>query len=106
MIGRLKTAAEVAAEKEPGFLTRNGDVLRSMGAGAVGLGAGTVGGHLAIKGVDTVLRRRGGQGIGDGAVRWIAPLAMGGAGMAMGSWRAHQDEMMRRVDRLKDRQKG
>lgn len=101
MMGRLKTAEEVAANK--GLIARNREVLKSIGAGALGLGAGTAGGYLATKGVDTLLRRNGGQGIPPGALRWIAPIAMGGAGMAMGSWRAHQDEMMRRANEQKAR---
>lgn len=93
MMGRLKTAEEVAANEA--LAARNRDVLKSIGAGALGLGAGTVGGYLATKGVDAALKRRNGQGIPPGALRWMAPIAMGGMGLAAGSWRAHQDQMMR-----------
>lgn len=103
MIGRLKTAAEVEAEQgaelaKHELVARNREVLKSIGAGALGLGAGTAAGYLATKGVDSLMRRGGGAGIPpQSAARWIAPLAVGGMGMAMGSWRAHQDAMMRQA---------
>jgi len=103
MMGRLKTAEEAKIEgARPGLLARNRDVLKSIGAGALGLGAGTAGGYLATKGVDAFLKRQGGQGIPHGAAKWIAPIAMGGMGMAMGSWRAHQDAMMRQANEKKE----
>jgi len=103
MIGRLKTAAEVIAGNDKALAkqelaARNRAVLKSIGAGTLGLGAGTVAGYLGTKGVDALLRRGGGAGIPPAAAaRWIAPIAVGGMGMAMGSWQAHQQEMMRRA---------
>jgi hypothetical protein len=103
MIGRLKTAAEIVAEQDEELAKRrlkerNLEVLKSIGMGALGMGTGTVAGYLATKGVDKLMRRGGGAGISpQSAARWIAPLAVGGMGMAMGSWRAHQDAMMRQA---------
>lgn len=100
MIGRLKTAAEVARESKEqaskdALTEKNKTVLKSIGAGALGLGAGTLGGYLATEGVNRFMKRKGGPGLPPGALRWGVPLATGAMGMAMGSWRAHQDQLMR-----------
>jgi hypothetical protein len=89
MIGRLKTAEET----ERG----NRQLLKTMLAGTLGVGAGTGAGYLGVRGADALMRRGGGAGIPvDSVARVIGPVAGAGLGLALGSWQAHQQEMMRR----------
>lgn len=93
MIGRLKTAAEIAADEQQ----QRPGLLRPMLAGAAGLGVGTGAGYAAMRGIDALSRRSGGAGIPHNTLfHTIAPLATGGLGMALASWQAHQQEMMKR----------
>lgn len=101
MIGRLKTAEEAKTQTKGELAKRNHAVLKSIGAGALGLGVGTLAGYAGTKGIDALLRRNNGKGIPPGVLRWAAPIAVGGLGMATSSWRAHQQEMMRRADKDK-----
>jgi hypothetical protein len=92
---RLKTAAEVAREKE--LEGSNKAVLKAILGGSLGLGAGTAAGYLGMRGADAVSRRLTGQAIPHDTIgRILVPLASGGLGMALGSWEAHQKELMNR----------
>jgi len=95
MIGRLKTAEEIAEHER--LENSNRAVLKAILGGSLGVGAGTAAGYLGMRGADALSKKFTGQGIPAGHVaRYIAPLARGGLGMALGSWQAHQQELMNR----------
>jgi hypothetical protein len=92
---RLKTAEEVARQKK--LEDGNREVLKAILGGSLGIGAGTAAGYLGMRGADAVSRHLTGHGIpADSIGRLIVPMASGGLGMALGSWQAHQQELMNR----------
>lgn len=95
MIGRLKTAEEIAEQKR--LEHGNRAVMKAILGGSLGIGAGTAAGYLGMRGADALARRTVGHAIPhDSIARYIVPAASGGLGMALGTWQAHQQELMNR----------
>jgi len=73
-----------------------------VGGGLLGLGTGYAGGHLAMEGLDRLLKRQEGMGVPSSVLRY-APAAAGLTGLAVGAHQAYVWDKARKA--MKERRK-
>lgn len=102
----VKISAEVSPPEQPDLSLpedkkKPPHPLLIAGTGVLGLGAGVAAGHATMQGINALLKRKGGEGIPQGVLKYGPPIA-GLTGMGASTYLAYTMDRARQAQKERE----